>query len=122
MADPRTVRIALGLLDQTRKGSVVWVETADENEFKLVYADYSVSIRMFTYNEETSYKFSIYNEGGTEVESILDDDYVGSLPDIGFENEDLYTALASLYEVARLKGTGADDILNELLERVGGKG
>ncbi len=122
MADPRTVRIALGLLGQTRRGSVFWVETADENEFKIVYSDYSVSIRKFLFNDEDSYKFSIYNERGTEAESLLDDDEVESLPDVGFDSENLYWALESLYEAARLKSTGADYILNELLDRVGGNG
>ena len=122
MADPRTVRIARGLLDQTRKGSVVWIETADENEFKVVYQDYSVSIRRFLYNDEDSYKLSIYNERGTEVESLLDDDDVESPLGGIIATNDLYLILENLYELARLKSTGADEILNKLLERVGGVG
>ena len=118
MADPRTVKIAQGLLDQTKKGSVGWVETADENEFKLVYDDYPVSIRRVGV-DYPYYRLSIYNERGTEVGSL---EARGGQRLIEGDDNEQWKTLHDLYELARHEGTRADQILDKLLERVGGVG
>ena len=108
MADPRTTLIAKGLLDQTKESLVSWVETADEDEYKVVYSEYSVAIgRRFDVDGTYYYQLSIYNAGGTEVETLTGGGGA------------LHTTLRDLFELARLKATGADEILNDLLIRFG---
>ncbi len=70
MADQRMVSIAQGLLNQTRQGRVNWVETADEYKFSVAYPDSAVSIRRLPEYMGYSYLLSIYNEKGTEVDSL----------------------------------------------------
>ena len=115
MADPRTVKITLGLVDQTKTCSIGWVETADENEYKLVYDDYAVSIRRIGV-DYPHYRLSIYNDVGTEIDSL--EAHRGGL----FEADDSehFKSLQELYELARHEGTRADQILDNLVERVGG--
>ena len=116
MADPRTVKIAQGLLYQARRNSIGWVETADEDEYQLVYDDFAVSIRRVGV-DHPDYRLSIYNEIGTEIDSL--EARGGQYLTEGDENEPLKT-LQELFELARYEGTRADQILDKLLERVGG--
>lgn len=115
MADPRTVKIAQRLLVQTKESSIGWVATADENEFKLVYGDYAVSIRRVGV-DHPHYRLSIYNEMGTEIDSLV------ALGTRLFEGDDSgkWETLHDLYELARREGTRADEILDNLLVRLGG--
>jgi hypothetical protein len=115
MADPRTVKITLGLVDQTKTCSIGWFETADENEYKLVYDDYAVSIRRIGV-DYPHYRLSIYNDVGTEIDSL--EAHRGGL--IEADDSEHFKSLQELYELARHEGTRADQILDNLVERVGG--
>jgi hypothetical protein len=119
-------------VDQTKTCSIGWVETADENEYKLVYDDYAVSIRrigvdyphyrLSIYNDVGTeidyphYRLSIYNDVGTEIDSL--EAHRGGL--IEADDSEHFKSLQELYELARHEGTRADQILDNLVERVGG--
>ena len=92
---------------QTDTGRLVnWVETADEYKFSVAYPDYAAAIgRRHEFGQGYAYRLSIYNERGTEVD-FLEEAHGGTLQE--------------LHELARHRGTNADEILDKLLERVGG--
>ena len=111
MADARMTAIATQLLEKTKGGEVDWRETVDGNAFTTAYPDYSLSIRSLGPGGfERSYVLAVHNGRGTEAGSLAP------------ENQDpSFQILKELFELARRKGVGTDEVLDDVLKTLSGK-
>ncbi len=110
MRDRKVVMLARRLIHQTGAGHVKWTAAVEENEFLVSFPESSVSISQ---PEHDRYRFSIYNDMGTRVysvEPLMED----------MSTPVLWGDLRKLYELAQLSALNADEILDDLLVRLGG--
>ena len=108
MSDNRLVAIAEKLLDQSRRGEISWVETADESSFSVAFPTYSVSIQR---PDSSTYAVGVYNKNGTEIDSIT----------ARRRDVKLYKTLQVLFIIARRVALKTDQVLDDLLDRLSSK-
>jgi hypothetical protein len=93
------------LASRTSEGSVNWKATIADNEFVVLFQNFSLSIRAEAENwEPTSYRLTLRNGLGKEIDEL----YVGS-------GAELYETVHDLYSSARRKALHIDEALQLIL-------
>ena len=118
MNNEKLLKIAKKLIERSQAGEIGWSETADANTYSAAFPEYSVTIAHYRAPNDFLgiYAFSVYNEKGTEIESVRGDNIV-KFTDQGID-ETSAQQLAPLYEVARRQALKSDEILDDLLTRL----
>lgn len=107
MNDEKIIAIAERLLEKSEKGEVAWSDTAVQNNFAVDFPDYSISLHLdMIYG---NYTLKVHNERGSIVQSL------GASRD-----EEAYSTLAALFESAKGTALKADELLDNILERLSG--
>ena len=111
MSDQKFVEVSRRVLAQSRKGQVTWSETSDVQRFVASFPSSSVSItrRPWEHERDWIYVFSVHNHLGTEVGAIRAN-----------PGDDLHNTLEELFENARRSALEPDEVLDDLLTRLGG--
>ncbi|WP_156945676.1 hypothetical protein [Roseicyclus elongatus] len=103
------------LVDQTRSGSLQWAESAKSNEYILNVGDNNIKLGSAqNRDEQVLYYVRIENGFGEVVEQFDDEDLDGVMAKPYPEN--YFGKLEDLHSKVRRQVTGADEILDEILE------
>ncbi len=122
-SDEKLLKIASKLYERSMSGDISWSETADLNKFSAAFPDYSVTIAHYDSQVDFlmgTYIFSVYNEKGTEIESVQGDYGLRDSEEGTFRTS--ADMLAPLYQAARRQALKSDEILDDLLTRLSGDG
>jgi hypothetical protein len=94
---------------------VKWEETADEGVYQAAFPNYTIrlSSRWNGEMEGLDYFMRLYNENGTLIEEISDEDFHAIDKDAG-----TYKFLAETYESARRIAMGVEQALDDLLREL----
>src|SRR6266850_110416 len=97
------------LLVQTKMGRVKWERTVDDGVFQAGFPGYSIKMRKVFDEETYLIIINIYNDEGSVVERITDNDVLT----LGWSNA--ISAIAELYETARRQAMGVENALDSLI-------
>ena len=102
------------LIDRTNLGKLSWETTAEHGTYQASFPNHAV--RLFTRRTldgaDVDYVLTLHGEDGEMVDEITDID----LRDSGFENA--YKQMGHLYNEARRKAMGVDNIIDGLLSEL----
>ena len=113
MATEKMITVAEKLLEQSQKGGVAWAATADERTFSVSFPESSVSISVPVRNRgvfgpQEFYRLAVHNETGSEADALeVDLDHTS------------FNTLKQLFGSARRKALHTDEVLDDLLSRLG---
>ena len=113
MGNEKIVVVAQRVLSQSKEGQLPWAETSDEYKFVVSFPRSSVSIsrRPWEHDRDWIYVFSVHNQLATEVDTLRAN-----------PGDDLHNTLEELFESARRSALEPDEVLDDLLTRLGGGG
>ena len=104
------------LIERTNQGKVNWEPTANAGTFQAAFPSYSVHIfkhKNFDYDQTEDYFITLHDQEGEMIDEISDN----QLKDTGFENA--YQRVAHLYNEARRKAMGVNQVIDDLLSQLG---
>ena len=117
----KTVKLINMLEKKTSEGRVEWQETTDDGVFQAAFPGYAVRVLMHSAggrfsDEDPDYFVQLYNENGTLIEVIRQDDIREGEEADAYKKS--YGVLKSLYEGARRHAMGVDRALDQILEQL----
>jgi len=117
MAESKQIQFVHGLCRKSANGNLRWASTGDENTFLAIFREYTVSIARYydaarTPNGE-SYELRIVDAEGEEIDSFNSGEFAVDERDLAERS------LRELYNVARRKAYGVDEIYEKLLDQIG---
>ena len=110
MSNEKIVDVAQKVLSQSKQGQLPWAETSDEYRFVVSFPKSSVSIsrRPWEHDRDWIYVFSVHNQLATEVDTLRSN-----------PGDNLHNMLEELFENARRVALKPDEVLDDLLTRLG---
>ena len=101
------------LSQRTTEGGIPWKPTADESAFAASFGDMSLLVSLRTLvsgdTRTTTYKLSVLDEKGYEIESAT----------CTVGRSGTYQALPEMYRTAKRQALGIDERLQDLMSRLG---
>ncbi|MBB3278082.1 MULTISPECIES: hypothetical protein [unclassified Pseudoxanthomonas] len=120
MIYPKLMTVAFKLASSTNAGHTKWQETEVDGMYQTSFARSSIRIatRRSKIDElSNEYFIEVLNADGDVVAELGDED-----PSDIDERGRLYTALKETFEVAQRHASGADDILDDIIEEIDREG
>jgi hypothetical protein len=116
-------RIVQLLFEKTQAGELDWKPTVEDNAFQVSFRNYTLILREQPSDEapDTSdYVVSLLNETGDLADTFSDvglqQEFGGSITPSSMRP---YQLMARMFQLARRKATGADKIIDAILEELG---
>ena len=100
--------------ERTEAGMLAWTERIGGEGYSISFPEYSININALSGSRGTSYWVDIVNHEGKVIESFSDK----SLSEAAWD-EDYSDLMRNLYTLARRQALGADEALDDLLEKLG---
>jgi hypothetical protein len=116
MAYEKQKRLVEILFRRSREGKVEWQTAIVDNAFQVAFRDNTVEIRQLgrEIEDEYDYRFTLRNSEGEVAERFTDIELYADVD--GEARKQGYMMASDLFEMARRKATGADKIIDSILE------